>query len=172
MLIVWPMVSVLLVVLGAQALLVSGARAHADAAASAGLRSIWEGAAVSGLSVPGDGDVGGPVAVGGGASLLAAAAHDAVASTAGRQGWRWWTPAGSVVRSDWCHRGADVGLQPPPGESGWVRVAVTGDVFGPFSALWPGRLDTVHASAEGPMLLAAPAGSPSVFAPSAALAVC
>ena len=169
----WPMVLVLLMLLGAQTLLVSGARAHADAAASAGLRAIWERAAVSGLSAhDDDGGLSGMDASGTDAGTLAAAAHDAVASAAGRQGWRWWTPGGAVVRSDWCHRDADVGQQPPPGESGWVRVEVTGDVFGPFSALWPGRLDTVHASAEGPMLLAAPAGAPPVSAASAALAVC
>lgn len=157
LLIVWPAVLVLLLLLGAQALLVSGARAHADAAASAGLRAVWQHAAVYGLGDDHDLTPGAaaPAAAGG---LLADVARDAVADAAGGQGWRWWTAAGTTVRSDWCHRGDDASLRPDADRTGWVRVEVTGDVFGPFSALWPGRLDTVHASAEGPALLHAVGG--------------
>lgn len=151
MLILWPAIMVLLLLLGAQALLVSGARAHADAAASAGLRAIWD-ATVIGLDDSTD-EGSDPLA---GAVVMAMAAHDAVARTASAgDGWRWWTPGSTVVRSDWCHAGADAALRPGTGQPGWVRVDVTGSVFGPFSALWPGRLDTVHASASGPVVLSA-----------------
>ncbi|MYG87376.1 MAG: hypothetical protein F4190_02455 [Acidimicrobiales bacterium] len=162
LLIVWPAVVVLLLLLGVQALLVTGARSQAEAAASAGLRAIWNHAAAVG-------DVPDPAAVGdvpdpaadsavplAGAAEMAAAAHDAVAHAAATgDGWRWWTPGASVVRSDWCHSGADALRRPASGEAGWVQVEVTGEVFGPFSALWPGRLDAVHATASGPAVLAA-----------------
>lgn len=151
MLILWPAIMVLLLLLSAQALLVSGARAHADAAASAGLRAIWD-ATLIGLDDATDEESELPA----GAAAMATAAHDAVARTASPgDGWRWWTPGGTVVRSDWCHAGADAVLRPATGQPGWVRVDVTGNVFGPFSALWPGRLDTVYASASGPVVLSA-----------------
>ena len=41
-------------------------------------------------------------------------------------------------------------------QTGWVRVVVSGEVFGPLAALWPNRLDQVYASAQGPALLVAP----------------
>ncbi len=151
MLILWPAIMVLLLLLGAQALLVSGARAHADAAASAGLRAIWDATVIGLDDVT---DEGGDLLPG--AAVMAMAAHDAVARAASAgDGWRWWTPGGTVVRSDWCHVGVDAALRPATGQPGWVRVDVTGNVFGPFSALWPGRLDTVHASASGPAVLSA-----------------
>ena len=171
LLIVWPAVVVLLLLLGTQALLVSGARAHADAAASAGLRAVWEHAGVHGVAVPAAGHDSSDAAVES-TARLADAARDAVAASAGGQGWRWWTPGGTAVRSDWCHHGADAVLRPAVGESGWVRVQVSGEVFGPFSALWPGRLDTVHASAQGPVLLHAAAGTGGAFPGEAALADC
>lgn len=169
LLILWPAVVVLLLLLGAQALLVTGARSQAEAAASAGLRAIWHDAAAVG-------DVAGPAAGSDspleGAAGMAAEAHDAVAhAAAAGDGWRWWTPGASVVRSDWCHSGADAHRRPAPGEAGWVQVEVTGEVFGPFSALWPGRLDAVHAMASGPAVLAA-ADVGSVPAASGDLAVC
>ena len=69
-----------------------------------------------------------------------------------------------MVRSDWCHSGADASRRAGAGQPGWVRVEVTGETVGPFSALWPGRLDRVHAAAAGPALLtatAATAGNPA-----------
>ena len=175
LLIVWPAVVVLLLLLGAQALLVSGARAHADAAASAALRAVWDQTASMGLGDQVDGVA---ETAGEGAvqhidpAVLARAAHDSVASVAARgEGWRWWTPGASVVRSDWCHGGGDAHRRPAGGESGWVRIEVTGEVFGPFSALWPGRLDRVYASASGPAVLAA-SGAGNAPGPPEELAVC
>ncbi len=171
LLILWPAIMVLLLLLGAQALLVSGARAHADAAASAGLRAIWDATVIGLDDVTDEGSD--PLA---GAVVMAMAAHDAVARAASAgDGWRWWTPGGTVVRSDWCHAGADAALRPGTGQPGWVRVDVTGSVFGPFSALWPGRLDTVHASASGPAVLSAVVADDDLkpaFGAPADLAVC
>ena len=70
----------------------------------------------------------------------------AMAGVGGRRG-------AATVRSDWCHSGTSAHLRPSAGEHGWLRVEVTGEVFGPFSALWPGRLDRVHATAAGPAVL-------------------
>ena len=101
------------------------------------------------------------------------AAKDAVAQAAAtEQGWRWWTPGAAEVHSDWCH---NVYSQPPPagqprpaglvvgeyrpfeGETGWMRVVVSGKVYGPLAALWPNRWDTIYAAAQGPAVLMAPA---------------
>lgn len=155
MLILWPGIIVLLLVLAAHAFLVTGARAQAETAASAGLRAAWAAVGDAGLAHAGDGSVYVGAAPHPRVSLMSEAAHDAVAHAAGAsaEGWRWWTPAGVTVSSDWCHSGADAGLRPGPGASGWVRVEVSGEVFGPFSALWPGRLDRVHAAAAGPTVL-------------------
>lgn len=166
LLILWPAMVVLLVVLAAQALVASAARAQAEAAASAGLRAAWAAAADAGLASVHDDS---PQAGGDphpGASSMAQAAHDAVAHTAAASaaGWRWWTPGASVVRSDWCHSGADASRRPGAGQPGWVRVEVTGAAVGPFSALWPARLDRAHAAAAGPALLttaAAATGDPT-----------
>ncbi len=150
---------VLLLILAAHAFLVTGARAQADAAASAGLRAAWEAAGDIGLAYADDGSPYVGAEPHPRASVMSAAAHDAVARTASGSapGWRWWTPGAVTVRSDWCHGGASAGLRPGPGEPGWLRVVVSGDVFGPFSALWPGRLDQVHAAAAGPAVLVPPA---------------
>ncbi len=166
LLILWPAMMVLLVVLAAQALAVSGARAQAEAAASAGLRAAWAAAADAGLASAHDDSPQAGADPHPGASSMAQAAHDAVARTAAASaaGWRWWTPGASVVRSDWCHSGADASRRPGTGQPGWVRVEVTGAAVGPFSALWPGRLDRVHAAAAGPALLttaAAASGDPT-----------
>ncbi len=166
LLILWPAMVVLLVVLAAQALVVSGARAQAEAAASAGLRAAWAAAADAGLASAHDDSPHVSADPHPGASSMAQAAHDAVARTAAASaaGWRWWTPGASVVRSDWCHSGADASRRPSAGQPGWVRVEVTGETVGPFSALWPGRLDRVHAAAAGPALLttaAAATGDPT-----------
>ncbi len=161
LLILWPAMVVLLVVLAAQALVVSGARAQAEAAASAGLRAAWAAAADAGLVSAHDGSPHPGVDPHPGTLSMAQAAHDAVAHTAAASaaGWRWWTPGASVVRSDWCHSGADASRRPGAGQPGWVRVEVTGETVGPFSALWPGRLDRVHAAAAGPALLTAAAAA-------------
>ena len=155
LLILWPGIVVLLLILAAHAFLVTGARAHADAAASAGLRAAWEAAGTAGFAYADDGSPYMGSEPHPRASVMSAAAHDAVARAASGSaaGWRWWTPGAVTVRSDWCHSGADAGLRPGPGEPGWLRVTVSGDVFGPFSALWPGRLDRVHAAAAGPAVL-------------------
>ena len=154
LLILWPGIIVLMLILAAHAFLVTGARAQAEAAASAGLRAAWAAVGDAGLAHAHDGSVYAEADPHPGVSSMSAAAHDAVAHAAGAsaEGWRWWTPAAVTVRSDWCHSDAD--LRPGPGASGWVRVEVSGDVFGPFSALWPGRLDRVHAAAAGPAVLA------------------
>ena len=159
LLILWPAIAVLLVVLAAQALVVSGARAQAEAAASAGLRAAWAAARDAGLAYAHDGSPDAGADPHPGTSSMAEAAHDAVAHTAAASaaGWRWWTPAASVVRSDWCYSGADAARRPAAGQPGWVRVEVTGEAAGPFSALWPGRLDRVHAAAAGPAVLSAAA---------------
>ena len=80
-----------------------------------------------------------------------------------RQGWRWWSPGVAEVHSDWCHLGAgnpnlaqQGDRRPVEGETGWVRVVVSGEVFGPLAALWPNRWDQVYASAQGPAILVAP----------------
>ncbi len=155
LLILWPAMVVLLVVLAAQALVVSGARAQAEAAASAGLRAAWAAAADAGLASEHDGSPQVGADPHPGALSMAQAAHDAVAHTAAASGagWRWWTSGASVVRSDWCHSGVDASRRPGAGQPGWVRVEVTGETVGPFSALWPGRLDRVYAAAAGPALL-------------------
>ena len=155
LLILWPGIVVLLLILAAHAFLVTGARAQADAAASAGLRAAWEAAGDAGLAYTDDGSPYVGAEPHPRASAMSAAAQDAVALAASGSaaGWRWWTPGAVTVRSDWCHSGASSGLRPGPGQPGWVRVTVSGDVFGPFSALWPGRLDRVHAAAAGPAVL-------------------
>lgn len=155
MLILWPAMVVLLLILAAQAFLVAGARAQADAAASEGLRAVWETVGDAGLAYADDGSAYTGAEPHPRAAAMSAAAHDAVARAASGSagGWRWWTPGAVTVLSDWCHSGADAGSRPGPGEQGWVRVTVSGDVFGSFSALWPGRLDQVHAAAAGPAVL-------------------
>lgn len=153
-LILWPALVVLLLVLVAQAFIVTGARAQAEAAASAGLRAAWHAVGVSGLAYAADGTAHTGLDPSPRTAEMAAAANDAIArSAAVGDGWRWWTPGAATVRSDWCHSGTSAHLRPAPGEHGWLRVEVTGEVFGPFSALWPGRLDRVYAAAAGPAVL-------------------
>lgn len=153
-LIVWPALVVLMVVLIVQAFVVTGARAQAETAASAGLRAAWQTVGVSGLAHGDDGTAHmGPDPSPRTAQMAAAASDAAARSASTGGGWRWWSPGAATVRSDWCHSGAAAHLRPSVGESGWVRVEVAGEVFGPFSALWPGRLDRVHAAAAGPAVL-------------------
>jgi hypothetical protein len=156
-LILWPALIVLMLLLVVQAFIVTGARAQAEAAASSGLRAAWHAIGVSGLGYADDGTEHTGTDPLPRTREIAAAANDAVArSAAAGGGWRWWTPGAATVRSDWCHRGMSAHLRPSAGEHGWLRVEVAGDVFGPFSALWPGRLDRVHAAASGPAVLTQP----------------
>lgn len=139
-LVVWPTLIVAILVLLVHTFIVVNAQAEAEVAASAGLRAAWRSAAASDLRTQ-------PDAVAG----MASEAKDAAASVAGRgEGWRWWTPGATEVRSDWCDEPAGL---PGPGEAGWVEVKVEGEVFGPMAALWPGRLDRVYAVAAGPAVL-------------------
>lgn len=136
--IVWPLLVVATVVLVAQALIVSTARAEAESAASAGLRAAWRHSAAVHPSTD-DG------------AAMADAAKDAAAAVAGSvTGWRWWQPGTAAVHSDWC---ADPAAQPAAERHGWVRVIVTGEVIAPLNALWPDHSSTVFAVAAGPAVL-------------------
>ena len=57
--------------------------------------------------------------------------------------------------------------RPQFGDPGWVRVVVSGEVFGPLAALWPNRLDQVYAVATGPAVITAgqAAASPDTQVP-------
>ena len=141
-LVLWPALLVAILVLLVHTFIVVNAQAEAEVAASAGLRAAWRSAAASDLHNQ-------PDAV----ATMADEAKDAAASVAGRgEGWRWWTPGATEVKSDWCHAPLSSGL-PQEGEAGWVQVKVEGEVFGPMAALWPGRLDRVYAVASGPAAL-------------------
>lgn len=164
LLVLWPMLLVAVLVLLVHAFIVTNAQAEAEVAASAGLRAAWRSAANEDFLS--ERDSGGayttvpytdPVhhAETHPAVLeMARAAEDAAARAAAtKSGWRWWTPGATMVHSDWCE---NVDHRPGPGQSGWVRVTVSGEVFGPLAALWPDRLDRVHAAATGPAVLLSP----------------
>ena len=139
-LVIWPVLIVAILLLLVHTFIVVNAQAEAEVAASAGLRAAWRSAAATDLHREPDK-----------AFEMAAAAKDAAAEVAGQeQGWRWWTPDSTEVKSDWCN---SAGFQPGPRQSGWVEVKVEGEVFGPMAALWPGRLDRVYAVATGPAVL-------------------
>ena len=53
-----------------------------------------------------------------------------------------------------------------------MRVVVSGEVFGPLAALWPDRLDRVHAAATGPAVLLSTEGGPQDLAVPADLPAC
>ena len=136
--IVWPLLVVAAVVLVAQALIVSNARAQAELAASAGLRAAWRhSAAVH----PGDDQ---------GSAMAEAALNAAAVAASSTSGWRWWQPDATTVHSDWC---SDPGSQPASQHHGWVRVVVTGEVIAPLDALWPEHSSRVSAAATGPAVL-------------------
>ncbi len=138
--VLWPALIMLILLLLVHAFIVSSARAEASVAASEGLRAAWR----STTGVDPDRDSGG---------ALTEAAQGAVAETAAStQGWRWWNPGIAAVWSTYCNEGR---APTEEVESGWVRVQIEGEVSGPLSALWPGRLDTVYAVAEGPAVLSA-----------------
>ena len=173
-LVLWPALIVAVLLLLVHTFIVTNAQVEADAAASAGLRAAW------GVSARRDflesyephpldpnrqvyvdyRDAAPHESV----REMASAAEDAVAqAAAGESGWRWWTPSAAEVQSDWC---SDViwtnqnlprpdGSRPVRGESGWVRVVVSGEVVGPLAVLWPDRLETVYAVAAGPAVVTA-----------------
>ena len=173
LLVVWPALLTAILLMLVHAFIVTNARAEAELAASQGLRSAWRVAAESDFLTDPDN----PAITYIGAEphpevlAMAEAAKDAVARTAATEGgWRWWSPGAAELHSDWCHRlhGAaacgDEAARPRAGrapaassdETGWVRVVVSGEVFGPLAALWPNRWDQVYASAQGPAILVAP----------------
>ena len=156
LLVVWPALLTAILLMLVHAFIVTNARAEAELAASQGLRSAWRVAAESDfLTDPGNpsmlytGDDTHPEVL-----AMAEAAKDAVAGAAATEGgWRWWSPGVAELHSDWCHARGD---RPTGDQTGWVRVVVSGEVFGPLAALWPNRWDQVYASAQGPAILVAP----------------
>ena len=166
LLVVWPALLTAILLMLMHAFIVTNARAEAELAASQGLRSAWRAAADSDFLTDPDnanttytGRDPHPQVL-----AMAEAAKDAVARTAAtEEGWRWWSPGAAELHSDWCypHPPPDPNLVPdqhrPTGDqTGWVRVVVSGEVYGPLAALWPNRWDQVYASAQGPAILVAP----------------
>ena len=164
LLVVWPALITAILLMLVHAFIVTNARAEAELAASAGLRSAWHAAADADfLDDPANpGFLYAGVEPHPDVLAMASAAGDAVSRTAATEGgWRWWTPGVAEVYSDWCSSDLDPALPPgerrPAGsETGWVRVVVSGEVFGPLAALWPNRWDRVHAAAQGPAVLVPP----------------
>ena len=166
LLVVWPALITAILLMLVHAFIVTNARAEAELAASQGLRSAWRVAAESDFLDDPD-NPGTPYT---GADphpevrAMAEAVEDAVARTAAtEQGWRWWTPGAAELHSDWCHpyTAPRPGLvqgqhRPLDDQTGWVRVVVSGEVYGPLAALWPNRWDQVYASAQGPAILVPP----------------
>ena len=182
LLVVWPALITAILLMLVHAFIVTNARAEAELAASQGLRSAWRAAAGSDfLTEPGTVNPYVDNAPHPEVLEMVQAAKDAVARAAATEGgWRWWTPGAAQVHSDWCHPYAD---EPPddatPGDyrpleddTGWVRVTVSGEVFGPLAALWPDRWDRIYTSAQGPAVLAAPDGTGPAFAVPAILPPC
>ena len=185
MVILWPALIVAVLLLTVQAFIVSNARAEAEVAASAGLREAWHFAAnedftlsldESGnyINTPYTDDAPHPKV-----RQMADAAQDAAAEIASNpDGWRWWRPDVAVVYSNWCADGhqpqptEDRADRPAPGETGWVRVVISGDVVGPLAAFWPGRVDAVHASAEGPLAVELSSSTSATLQPPAGLPAC
>lgn len=167
LLVVWPALIAAVLLMLVHAFIVTNARAEAELAASEGLRSAWRAAAGTDFHTPYPGDGLHPEVL-----AMAEAAKDAVARAAATDGgWRWWTPGVTEVQSDWCHPSGD-GRRPGEGETGWVRVVVSGEVFGPLAALWPNRWDRVHAAAQGPAVLRPPEGAESGAAVPVRLPTC
>ena len=158
-LVLWPTLFVAILLLLVHTFIVVNAQAEAEIAASAALKAAWHAADGSDFRtvevLPGqavvttlyEGTDPHP-----GVLRMSNAAKDAAATTASRNdGWRWWAPGATEVRSDWCR--SDPPQRPPRGQAGWVQIKVEGEVFGPMAALWPGRLDRVYAVATGPAVL-------------------
>ena len=176
LLVVWPALIAAILLMLVHAFIVTNAQAEAELAASQGLRTAWQEAADSQFldSNPNDnvldddyqGNDPHPDVL-----KMVESAKNAVARAAStEQGWRWWTPGVAEVQSDWC---APFGNDRPiENETGWVRVVVSGEVFGPLAALWPNRWDRVYAAAQGPALLVPPAAAGSNLTVPAALPTC
>ena len=172
LLVVWPALLTAILLMLVHAFIVTNARAEAELAASQGLRSAWRAAAESDfLTDPVD-----PTVTYVGVDphpevlAMAEAAKDAVARTAATEGgWRWWSPGAAELHSDWCDAPAG---RPADDQTGWVRVVVSGEVFGPLAALWPNRWDQVYASAQGPAILVAPDRANRGFVVPAQLPAC
>lgn len=174
LLVVWPALIAAILLMLVHAFIVTNAQAEAELAASQGLRTAWQAAADSDFAHDRtttpiqryDKSETHPEVL-----EMVESAKNAVARAAStEQGWRWWTPGVAEVQSDWC----DIPASRPTGdETGWVRVVVSGEVFGPLAALWPNRWDRVYAAAQGPALLVPPAvaGSSNLTVP-AALPTC
>lgn len=182
LLVVWPALIIAILLMLVHAFIVSNARAEAQAAASEGLRSAWRAAADIDLSRDPDNPAAPYMGVDPhpGTQTMVDAAETAVAQAASTElGWRWWTTGVAEVHSDWCHGNDERTLgqapgeyRPTVGETGWLRVVVSGEVFGPLAAVWPDRLDTVYAFAQGPaMLIASETRDPELVVP-AELPVC
>lgn len=173
-LVLWPALIVAVLLLLVHAFIVTNAQSEADAAASAGLRAAWRASANHDFLedyVPDPADPARLLYVDyaatephAGVRDMVSAAHNAVAQAASESsGWRWWTPEATEVQSDWCSAivwndpamARPDGSRPIRGEPGWVRVVVSGQVFGPLAALWPDRLESVYAVATGPAVLSA-----------------
>ena len=183
LLVVWPALITAILLMLVHAFIVTNARAEAELAASEGLRSAWHAAADSDFltdpnpppNTPYTGRDPHPEVL-----AMAEAAKDAVARAAATEGgWRWWTPGVAEVHSDWCHPYTPPGpglvqgqYRPLDDETGWVRVVVSGEVFGPLAALWPNRWDRVYAAAQGPALLVAPDPTSRGFTVPAQLPTC
>ena len=167
LLVVWPALITAILLMLVHAFIVTNARAEAELAASQGLRSAWRAAADSDFLTDPDSDP--PMLYTGPdphpeVLAMAEAAKDAVARTAATEGgWRWWSPGVAELHSDWCH---PYGNDRPTGdETGWMRVVVSGEVYGPLAALWPNRWDQVYASAQGPAILVAPEANRGISVP-------
>ena len=176
LLVVWPALITAILLMLVHAFIVTNAQAEADLAASQGLRSAWHAAADSDFLYEPNPNPPPQVRLYTGSDphpdvlAMARAAEDTVARAAStEQGWRWWTPGVAEVQSNWCD--TTPGNRPGVGETGWVRVVVSGEVFGPLAALWPNRWDRVYAAAEGPALLIPP-DQPGGITPPAALPTC
>ena len=158
LLVLWPALLVAILLLLVHTFIVVNAQAEAEVAASAGLRAAWRIAANSDFYGSDLGDGNGYQEYIGAEPhpdvlAMAEAAKDAVAQEAAtEEGWRWWTPGAAEVQSDFC----GTGPRPLTGDPGWVRVVVSGEVFGPLAALRPNRWDQVYAAATGPAVLNRP----------------
>ena len=182
LLVVWPALIAAILLMLVHAFIVTNAQAEAELAASQGLRTAWqEAASANFLDDPSnsaiDSDYQGAEPHPDVLKMVESAKNAVARAASTEQGWRWWTPGVAEVQSDWC---APFGMNPsglpdrPTGsDTGWVRVVVSGEVFGPLAALWPNRWDRVYAVAQGPALLVPPAvaGSSNITVP-AALPTC
>ncbi|WP_420446144.1 hypothetical protein [Candidatus Poriferisodalis sp.] len=163
LLILWPAIIMAILVMLVHAFIVSNARAEAETAASEGLRTAWRYTADADFLADSDDPAEPYLGIPTHPEVLEMVEQvkDTVARVAGESdGWRWWRPGVAQVHSDWCYDGpGDAGLQsvgerrPVAGETGWVRVVISGEAFGPMAALWPDRWEPVYAAAQGPAIV-------------------